>query len=782
MRQDDQPWRDPSLDPHARADALIAAMTIREKIAQLVGVWVGAGADGGEVAPHQHELEDSIDLEALLPDGLGQLTRPFGTAPVDPALGALSLARSQRRIAAANRFGIPALAHEECLAGFAAWGATAYPVPLSWGATFDPELIREMATAIGRDLRSVGIHQGLAPVLDVVRDARWGRVEETIGEDPYLVATIATSYVRGLESAGIVATLKHFAGYAASRAGRNLAPVSMGPRERADVVLPPFEMAVREGRPRSVMHAYTDTDGIPSAADPDLLTGLLRERWGFTGTVVADYFGIAFLKLLHGVAADWTDAALTALASGVDVELPTVKTFGRPLLDGLLDGRIDEDLVDRALRRVLVQKVQLGLLDPDWSPVPSALAGLDGAAGEEAALLGRIDLDGPANRALAERIAEAAVVLVRNDGTLPLDRPQRIALVGPNADTAQALLGCYSFPVHVGSLHPDLPPGIELPTLLQRVREEFPGAQVVTAAGTGIDTGDTSGLAEAVAAARDADVAVLALGDRAGLFGRGTSGEGCDAESLELPGAQRTLLDALLDTGTPVVLVLLAGRPYALGRAVTEAAAVVQAFFPGEEGARAATGVLSGRVNPSGRLPISIPARPGGQPAGYLAPRLAQAGSVSSTDPTPAYGFGHGLGYTEFSWSEPVVTRDRTDTGGEFELLLTVANTGHRAGHEVVQLYLHDPVASVVQPVQRLVGYHRLALKPGERARLRITVPADLASFTGRAGRRIVEPGDLELRLAASSTDVRHTVALRLTGAVREVDHTRRLHPSFRAE
>ncbi|WP_443667698.1 beta-glucosidase family protein [Kitasatospora humi] len=759
-------------------------MTTREKIAQLVGVWVGAAGDGGEVAPHQHELEEPVDLEALLPHGLGQLTRPFGTAPVDPALGALSLARSQRRIAAANRFGIPALAHEECLAGFAAWGATAYPVPLSWGATFDPELVGRMAAAIGRDLRSVGIHQGLAPVLDVVRDARWGRVEETIGEDPYLVGTIATAYVRGLESAGIVATLKHFAGYSASRAGRNLAPVAMGPRERADVVLPPFEMAVREGRPRSVMHAYTDTDGVPSAADPDLLTGLLRERWGFTGTVVADYFGIAFLKLLHGVAADWTEAAVTALASGVDVELPTVKTFGQPLLDGLLDGRIDEALVDRALRRVLVQKAQLGLLDPDWSPLPGALAGLavlDGEEGEQADPRGRIDLDGPANRALAERIAEAAVVLVRNDGTLPLGRPRRIAVVGPNADTAQALLGCYSFPVHVGSRHPDLPPGIELPTLLQRVREEFPEADVVTAPGTGVDTTDTSGLAGAVAAARWADVAVLALGDRAGLFGRGTSGEGCDAESLELPGVQGQLLDALLDTGTPVVLVLLAGRPYALGRAVGEAAAIVQAFFPGEEGARAVAGLLSGRVNPSGRLPISIPARPGGQPAGYLAPRLAQAGTVSSSDPTPAYGFGHGLGYTEFTWSEPEVTRDRTDTGGEFELLLTVANTGQRAGHEVVQLYLHDPVASVVQPVQRLIGYHRVGLEPGERVRLRITVPADLASFTGRAGRRIVEPGGLELRLAASSTDVRHTVPLRLSGPVREVDHTRRLHPAFLA-
>lgn len=309
------PWHDTTLTPEARADALLAAMTLQEKTAQLVGVWVGASDEGGEVAPFQHDMEEPVDLDELLPHGLGQLTRPFGTAPVDPAVGALSLARTQERITGANRFGIPALAHEECLAGFATWGATAYPVPLSWGATFHPELVGEMAAAIGRDLRSVGVHQGLAPVLDVVRDARWGRVEETIGEDPYLVGTVATAYVRGLESAGVVATLKHFAGYSASRAGRNLAPVGMGARERADVILPPFEMAVRESGVRSVMHAYTDTDGIPSAADGPLLTGLLRDTWGFGGTVVADYFGIAFLKTLHGVAGSYGEAAAAALGS-----------------------------------------------------------------------------------------------------------------------------------------------------------------------------------------------------------------------------------------------------------------------------------------------------------------------------------------------------------------------------------------------------------------------------------------------------------------------------------
>ncbi|MFE9905218.1 beta-xylosidase/alpha-l-arabinosidase [Streptomyces achromogenes] len=773
-------WNDPSQDIGTRVSALIDAMTLEEKTAQLYGVWVGASAEGGEVAPHQHDMEEAVDLDALLPAGLGQLTRPFGTAPVDPALGALSLLRTQTRITAANRFGIPALAHEECLAGFATWGATAYPVPLSWGATFDPDLIRRMAAAIGRDMRAVGIHQGLAPVLDVVRDARWGRVEETIGEDPYLVGSIGTAYVQGLGSAGVVATLKHFVGYSASRAGRNLAPVGMGPRERADVLLPPFEMAIVEGGADSVMHAYTDTDGIPSAGDEDLLTGLLRDTWGFEGTVVADYFGIAFLKILHGIAADWADAAATALRAGVDVELPTVKTFGTHLTEAVAAGRVPEALIDRALRRVLTQKARLGLLDAGWDPVPAALRGAD--LDDPATLRGSVDLDTEANRELARTIAEEAVVLLTNDGTLPLTRPRRIALVGPNATVGTAVLGCYSFPQHVGVHHPGTPAGIDLPTLEDALRREFPDTELTVVQGTGVDDGDIFGIPEAVDTARQADVVVVALGDRAGLFGRGTSGEGCDAESLALPGAQQRLLDALLDTGTPVVTVLLAGRPYALGRAVDEAAAIVQSFFPGAEGTGAIAGVLSGRTNPSGRLPVSVPRSTGGQPATYLGARLAQTSDVSNIDPTAAFAFGHGLSYTSFDWDELTVGRAETDTAGEFSLAFTVRNTGERAGTEVVQLYLHDPVASVVQPVQRLIGYTRVRLAAGEARRVRVTVPADLASFTGRDGRRVVEPGELHLRLAASSAEARLTATVTLTGPARHVDHTRRFHARFEQE
>ncbi|MEV7752838.1 glycoside hydrolase family 3 N-terminal domain-containing protein [Streptomyces griseofuscus] len=754
------PWRDPALPAAVRVDDLLARMTLEEKTAQLYGVWVGAATDGDGVAPLQREMTADHDWDELITLGLGQLTRSFGTAPVDPALGAQALARAQRRIAEAGRFGIPAVAHEECLAGFTAWQATAYPVPLAWGATFDPALVEELGGRIGRDLRAAGVHQGLAPVLDVVRDLRWGRVEETIGEDPYLVGTIGTAYVRGLESAGVVATLKHFAGYASSAGARNLAPVRAGGRELAEVTLPPFEMALREGGARSVMAAYTETDGVPASADPRLLTELLREDWGFTGTVVADYFGIGFLQSLHRVAADPAEAARIALEAGIDVELPTLSCYGTPLVDAVRDGRVPEALVDRAARRVLLQKCELGLLDPDWTP----------ETGE------RVDLDSAGNRALARRLAEESVVLLDNPGgALPLAPDARIAVVGPRAADALAMLGCYSFPSHVLTHHPDVPLGIDIPTVLDALRAELPDAKVAFAEGCGVSDPDTSGFAEAVARASESEVCVAVLGDRAGLFGRGTSGEGCDAEDLRLPGAQAELLDALVATGVPVVLVLLTGRPYALGRWQGRLAAVVQAFFPGEEGGPALAGVLSGRVNPSGRLPVSVPHRPGGQPWTYLQPPLGLAGEVSNLDPTPLYPFGHGGSYTAFAWEDFTGPEAEIPTDGGYDLSLTVRNTGERAGAEVVQLYLHDPVASVTRPDIRLIGYRRVDLSPGEGRRLTFRFHTDLSSFPDRTGNRIVEPGELELRLAASSTDVRHRARLRLTGPVRPVGAGRRL-------
>jgi beta-xylosidase len=279
-----------------------------------------------------------------------------------------ALASLQAKVVATNRLGIPAVAHEECLTGFATWGATIFPTPLAWGASFDPALIRQMAAAFGATMRAVGVHQGLAPVLDVTRDYRWGRTEETIGEDPYLVGSIGTAYVRGLQQAGVHATLKHFAGYSASRAGRNMAPVSMGRREFADVMLVPFEMAIQLGGVHSVMPTYNDIDGVPATGDPALLTTLLRGALRFDGVIVSDYYAVSFLELQHSVAASPGHGAALALAAGLDVELPGTRCFGQPLLDLAAAGEVPQEVIDRAAARVLRQKLDLGPLDPSWSP------------------------------------------------------------------------------------------------------------------------------------------------------------------------------------------------------------------------------------------------------------------------------------------------------------------------------------------------------------------------------------------------------------------------------
>ncbi|PPH04263.1 glycoside hydrolase family 3 N-terminal domain-containing protein [Rathayibacter sp. AY1H3] len=728
-------------------------MTLEEKLSQLVGYWVDQG--GEVVAPLAGEMATSTGYAEATREGIGQLTRVYGTRPVDPLERARWLWAEQRRLVEETRLGIPAIVHEECLTGLAAWQAATFPTPLAWGASFDPELVAELGAVIGGSMRELGIHQGLAPVLDVIRDPRWGRVDECIAEDPYVVGTIGTAYVQGLQSTGVDATLKHFIGYSASRGGRNHAPVHAGPREIADVLLPPFEMAIRDGGARSVMNSYAEIDGDPVGATPTYLTGVLRERWGFDGVVVADYFSVAFLHLMHAVAADLGEAAELALAAGIDVELPTGDAFLAPLAARIRAGEADEALVDRAVLRVLAQKERLGLLDARFDDAPES-----------------IDLDSPAHRDIARRLAEESVVLLANDGVLPLAAPRRLALIGPNADSAPALMGCYSFANHVLAHHPGVPLGFEIPTVADALADEFGSAELLLAEGCSVEGDDASGIAEAVRAAADSDVVIVVVGDRAGLFGRGTVGEGNDVESLELPGRQRELVEAVVATGTPVVLVLLTGRPYAVGWALdgpSAPAAVLQAFFPGEEGAGAIAGVVSGRVDPSGHLPVSLPRSAGAQPFSYLHPILGGPSDVTSADSTPVRPFGHGLSYTAFARTELAV-EESAPTDGSFTATVRVRNTGERAGTDLVQLYARDVFASVTRPVAQLLGYARVALEPGEEAEVRFEVPAARLAFTGREGVRIVEPGRVELWVGPDCATRETEAALELVGAAAAVD------------
>ena len=735
--------------PPTDVAGLLASMSLEEKLAQIVGFW--DKGDGEAVAPLQGAFVEAQGLYDVAAQGLGHLTRVYGTRPVDPVERARWLWDFQRWLVGSTRHGIPALVHEECLTGLSAWKAATYPTPLAWGASFDPDLVGEVAGLVGETMHQLGVHQGLAPVLDVIRDPRWGRVEEAISEDPYLVATIGTAYVEGLQAQGVHATLKHFVGYSASQAGRNFAPVHAGPRELEDVLMVPFEMALREGGARSVMHSYTEIDGVPVAADPGLLTGVLRERWGFDGTVVADYFGVAFLHVLHRVAADLGEAAGQALLAGVDIELPTGDAYLAPLAAAVRAGAVDEALVDRACARALEQKAELGLLGATFEDEPPA----------------QVDLDGPRHRAAARRLAEESLVLLANDGTLPLPDPARVAVIGPNADRLEALFGCYSFVNHVIAQHPEVDAGIVAPTVHEALAAEWPDAALQHVRGCEVDSEDASGFGEAVAAAREAEVAVVVVGDSSGLFGRATSGEGCDRDDLELPGVQRQLVEAVLATGTPVVLVLLTGRPYAVDWALEACAAVVQAFFPGEEGAGAIAGVVSGRVNPSGHLPVSLPRSAGSQPYTYLHPPLGGDSDVTNLSSRPALPFGHGLSYTTFEVGDLEV---RAGTTAEpVRVQVRLKNTGERVGDDVVQVYARDLVASVTRPVAQLVGYARVRVEPGESRTLTFRVPPTRLSFTGRDGRRIVEPGEVELWVGDSVTDRRLLRTVQLAGEIHQV-------------
>jgi beta-glucosidase len=724
-----------------RVRALHASMSLEEKLAQIVGYWLD---QNGLVAPMQGEMaagqKPAGDLAEVTRHGIGHYTRVYGTRPVDPVDRAAWLWTEQRRLKRETRLGIPALVHEECLTGLAAWKAAAFPTPLAWGATFDPQLVEQMARTIGESMRALGIHQGLAPVLDVIRDPRWGRVEECIGEDPYLVGTVGTAYVRGLQSGGVQATLKHFLGYSASQAGRNHAPVHAGPREIADVFLPPFEMAILDGGAKSVMNSYTEVDGVPMAANADYFTALLRERLGFDGVVVADYFAVAFLEVMHAVAADRGEAAALALEAGIDIELPTGDAYLAPLAERIRAGLFDEAYVDRAVLRALAQKEELGLLDAD------------AFEGEPPT---QIDLDSPRHRDLARRLAEESVVLLSNDGVLPLGSvsPSRVAVIGPNAHRAEALQGCYSFANHVLARHPELPLGIEIATVLDALPGSFetaglPTAEFDFAEGCAVEGDDESGFAEAVTVAAGAELAIVVVGDQAGLFGRGTVGEGNDSESLELPGVQRRLVEAVVATGTPVVMVLLTGRPYAVGWALDgpgpRPSAVLQAFFPGEGGGLAIADVITGTVNPSGRLPVSMPRSAGAQPYTYLHPILGGASDVTATDPTPLRPFGFGLSYTSFDYSDLAVDAS-VAAGGVFTASVVVTNSGSLFGAHTVQLYGHDVRASITRPTVQLLGYARVELEPGESVRLTFTVPTTRFAFSDRRMTKIVEPGDVEV-------------------------------------
>jgi len=764
-------YKDPNYSIQERVNDLIQQMTLTEKIAQLGAQWLILDRDGKH---HDRELEMSEagsrqPIEERLKHGLGQITRPLGTHPISAENGVKALNQLQKYLLEKTRLGIPAISHEECLVGLMAKGATLFPSSLNYGHTWNPDLIEEMAQVIGQELRQVGAHHGLAPVLDVSRDVRWGRTEETLGEDPYHVGMLATSYVKGLQSEkrDVLATLKHYVGHSFSEGARNHAPVHLGFKELNDTFLLPFEMAVKLGHAGSVMPAYHDIDNEPCHSSDYLLTTVLRDEWGFDGLIVADYGGVELLASHHGIAADKAEAAALAFNAGLDIELPD-DACSSHLKSAIDRGFISIAKIDEIVARILKVKFELGLFENPYCPEDN------------------IQIQTEKAKEIAYKVAVQSIVLLENDGTLPINTQQKIAVVGPTADDQLALLGGYSFPIHLilSSMEDE---SRASKTILEAIQEQFTnvsyhkGCEILTerhanapvfpgdvdlAMGQKLASSvsqDTSQIAEAAAVIADADIALVCVGDLAGLFQTGTVGEGSDTDSLDLPGVQQALIDAAIATGKPVVILVTGGRPYNLNGAEDKAAAVIFGWAPGQEGATAIVDIVTGKQSPSGRLTLSIPKNVGAVPY-YYNHKLKSSGTPIAYHFGGKYNFGYGLTYTRFDYQQISIANHSVDIDGTIDVSVLIKNSGLVDGCEVVQLYVKDKLCSLVRPIRELKGFTRVNIKAGEFKLINFALPVDMLNFTDSQHRRVVEPGEFEIMIGRAATDILFNEIVTVTG------------------
>lgn len=749
-------YRDPSRGLDERVDDLLRRMTLAEQVAQLGSAWVFQLADGtglrADTAP------------GLLANGLGQVTRVCGASSLRAEQAAELANTVQRFLVERTRLGIPAIMHEEICSGLMAREATVFPQAIGVASSWEPDLAHALADTVRAQMRAIGAHQGLSPVLDVCRDPRWGRTEETFGEDPYLVARMGVAFIRGLQGEdlrhGVLATAKHFVGYAASEGGMNWAPVHLGARELREVYLHPFEAAVRTAGLRSVMNGYHELDGVPCATDRELLTTILREQWGFDGIVVSDYFSIRQIAEFHQLTDSAEQAAALALTAGLDVELPSTDCFDAPLRAALAAGLVDTESFTAAVRRMLRVKFELGLFEQPYVEVRDVVT----------------VTDTPAQRDLARHIAGQSLVLLRNTGVLPIDpAATAIAVIGPNADQARNLFGDYTYPAHIESLQEMRQAGrntfsmpiddrVELvaadthaTTILDALRDRF-GARVSFARGCEVNSESRDGFAAAVAAATAADVAVLVMGDKAGLTDDCTSGESRDRANLDLPGVQEDLVRAVLATGTPVVLVLVAGRPCGSVFIHEHSAAVLMAWLPGQEGAEAIADALTGVRSPGGKLPITYPRAVGQVPIFYghkvSGGRSYWKGDYVDSPASPLYPFGFGLSYTTFDLAPAPLARTELTPDGQIQVEVRVTNTGDRAGDEVVQLYIRRPYARLTRPVLELKSFARITVAAGASGIVRFEVPVAQLGHYDRDLSYVVESGVIEVLVGTSSRDL----------------------------
>ena len=743
-------YKDAAAPVEARVEDLLRRMTLEEKVAQITTIWEARKALGAAPSP--------AALSAAYPNGLGQVARPSdaggaGSPRTNPGRGPRATAeyvnRLQRWAVERTRLGIPILFHEEGLHGLAARGATSFPQAIALASSWDPDLVRAVNEATARETRARGVQLSLTPVVDIARDPRWGRIEETFGEDPYLVGEMGVAAVEGLQGRGptarlgegrVFATLKHLTGHGQPEAGQNIAPVPLAERELREFFLPPFEQVVTRTGIAAVMASYNEVDGVPSHVNRWLLGDVLRGEWAYRGAVVSDYYAIDQLQSIHHVARTLDEAAARAIDAGVDADLPEGTAYAT-LVKAVREGRVREAAVDRAARHMLTLKMRAGLFERPYA---------DPAAAERVT-------NTPAARALARTAAARSITLLTNKGMLPLKAEGMIAVIGPNAAVAR-LGGYYGQPPVTVSI-------------LDGIRAKVgTRARIVHAEGVRITEGDDwwedkvtladpaanrRRIAAAVETARGADRIVLAIGDT-----EQTSREGWDPKhlgdrpSLDLVGEQQELFDALKALGKPIAVVLINGRPASTVAIAEQADALVEGWYLGEQGGNAMADVLFGDVNPGGKLPVTIPRNAGQLPIFYNVKPSAHRGYLFDTT-APLFPFGHGLSYTRFDVGAPRLSAASIGPAGHVTVSVDVANTGARAGDEVVQLYIRDDVSSVTRPVKELKGFRRVTLAPGERRTVTFDIGPDALQLWSRDMKRVVEPGTFTIMAGANSVELK---------------------------
>ncbi|MFE9277194.1 glycoside hydrolase family 3 N-terminal domain-containing protein [Paenibacillus glucanolyticus] len=740
-------YQDSSKPIAERVEHLLGLMTTKEKVGQLVQPF---GWKTYEVKEGRITLTDSFK-EQVKDGGVGSL---YGTLRADPWTGvtletglspregAEAVNQIQRYAIENSRLGIPILIGEECSHGHMAIGGTVFPVPLSIGSTWNVELYRDMCRAVALETRSQGGAVTYSPVLDVVRDPRWGRTEECFGEDPYLISEYAVASVEGLQGesldspSSVAATLKHFVGYGSSEGGRNAGPVHMGTRELMEVDMLPFRKAVEAGA-ASIMPAYNEIDGVPCTVNTELLGDILRKEWGFDGMVITDCGAIDMLASGHDTAEDGMDAAVQALSAGIDMEM-SGEMFGKYLQTAIEQNKLEASVLDEAVRRVLTLKFKLGLFESPY---------VEPQIAEEV-------IGSEQHVELARQLAAEGIVLLKNEGkALPLPKDGGvIAVIGPNADQGYNQLGDYTSPQ----------PPASVVTVLDGVRAKLGDVpdRVLYAPGCRIKDDSREGFEFALACADQADTVVLVLGGSSARdFGEGTidlrtgaskvtddalsdmdCGEGIDRMTLQLSGVQLEMAQEIHKLGKRMIVVYINGRPIAEPWIDNHADAILEAWYPGQEGGHAIADILFGDVNPSGKLTLSIPKDVGQLPVYYNGKR-SRGKRYLEEDSQPRYPFGYGLSYTEFSYSDIQLSSDVIGIGETAVVTVNVTNSGTREGSEVVQLYVSDVASKYTRPACELKGFRKISLKAGEKRKIEFTIGAEQLQYIGQDYKQVVEPG-----------------------------------------